>query len=110
MKIPNRQNAIVSPAKLTRYLLSNRHPIGSSKALFFRKPGFSLMSWGELADELLEMARTCDALRIPSPFGMKYRIVAPLVGPSGRSAEVISIWIVGHEDSIPRFVTAYPVE
>lgn len=110
MTIPNRHNAIVSPAKLTRYLLSNRHSIGSSKALYFRNLGFSLMSWGELASELLEMARTCDAQRIPSPFGVTYLIVAPLVGPSGRSAEVVSIWIVGREDSIPRFVTAYPVE
>lgn len=31
-----------------------------------------------------------------------------LVGPSGRSADVLSVWIVRTGEELPRFVTAYP--
>jgi len=33
-----------------------------------------------------------------------------IVGPNGRAATIVSIWIVDAKSSIPRFVTAYPAE
>jgi len=44
----------------------------------------------------------------PTPYGQKYAIRATLVGPSGRSADVVSIWVIRTGEDFPRFVTAYP--
>jgi hypothetical protein len=41
-------------------------------------------------------------------YGQKYAIRATLVGPSGSSADVTSVWIVRTGEDFPRFVTAYP--
>jgi hypothetical protein len=41
-------------------------------------------------------------------YGQKYAIGATLVGPSGSSAEVVSVWVVRTGEEFPRFLTAYP--
>jgi hypothetical protein len=41
-------------------------------------------------------------------YGRKFAIRATLIGPSGRSADLTSIWIVLVSEEFPRFVTAYP--
>ena len=41
-------------------------------------------------------------------YGQKYAIRATLVGPTGGSAEVVSVWVVRTGEEFPRFVTAYP--
>ena len=41
-------------------------------------------------------------------YGEKYSIRATVVGPSGQSAEVVSVWVIRTGEDIPRFVTAYP--
>jgi hypothetical protein len=40
MKLPNADKAYVPPNKLLDYLLSLSHPVGGSKARFFRSAGF----------------------------------------------------------------------
>jgi hypothetical protein len=40
VRLPNRQQAYVPDTKLTGYLLSLVHPVGRSKARFFRRFGF----------------------------------------------------------------------
>lgn len=40
MKLPFRKNAYIPEAKLVDYLLSETHPVGSSKAKFFRGLGY----------------------------------------------------------------------
>jgi Domain of unknown function (DUF6883) len=37
-----------------------------------------------------------------------YSIRAILMGPSGRSADLVSVWFVRTGEEVPRFVTAYP--
>jgi hypothetical protein len=41
LELPNREQAFIQPAKLTEYLLSETHPVGKSKAKFFRYWGFN---------------------------------------------------------------------
>jgi hypothetical protein len=43
-----------------------------------------------------------------SPYGQKYTVRATLAGPSGRTAEVVSVWVVRASEDFARFVTAYP--
>jgi len=44
----------------------------------------------------------------PTSYGQKYAIRATLVGPSGRTAAVVSVWVIRTGEDFPRFVTAYP--
>lgn len=57
MKLPNHEKAIVAMEKLMNYILSTSHPVGASKAAFFKKVGFTAVNATELRDELLAIAR-----------------------------------------------------
>jgi hypothetical protein len=110
LKLPNLDQATVSPEKLRGYLLSSQHATGRFKARFFRGLGYSEENWESLSEEFLRIAREGEAEQMPSPFGEKYRILGLVEGPNGRSASLVTIWIVNRGESEPRFVTAYPEE
>lgn len=109
MRIPNAERAVIEPGKLHAYLLSRDHPIGRFKAAFFLALGHSAENWRQLEADLrsqhLSQGATVDE---QTPYGHKYTIRATLVGPSGGSAEVVSVWVVRTGEEFPRFVTAYP--
>ena len=110
MKIPNAEAAYVERSKLTEYLLSATHPVGRSKAVFFRTLGFADESVGGLEQGLVAIAKTkevVDAER--SEYGMKYTIDGPMDTPGGRVVRVRTVWIIGHGEERPRFITAYPL-
>ena len=43
-----------------------------------------------------------------SEFGQKFEVRATLHGPSGRQANVVTVWIVLTHEAAPRLVTAFP--
>src|SRR5438034_8832294 len=109
MLLPNADCAVIDGAKIHGYLLAHRHPIGRFKAAFFRTLGYSLQDWRSLEEDLRSQHLPSDAIPGQSnPYGQKYSIRATLVGPSGNSAVVVSIWVVRVGEEVPRFVTAYP--
>ena len=109
MKIPGAERAVISEAKVRDYLLSESHPIGRFKAAFFRKLGYSAGAWPQLERDLRVLAREGEAVATEtSRYGQKYEINATLVGPLGREAIVVSVWIVLLEEDFPRLVTVFP--
>jgi hypothetical protein len=109
LKIPNADRAIVEPAKLRDYLLSHSHPVGRFKAAFFLRLGYSADGWNQLEADFRRQHLSRDASPdAPTPYGQKYVIRATLVGPSGRSATIVSVWVIRRGEDMPRFVTAYP--
>lgn len=109
MKIPNADRAVIEPVKLHGYLLSDRHSVGRVKARFFVALGYSAEQWPRLAADLRTQHLSRDAAHAGRTwYGQKYEIRATLVGPSGRSAGVVSCWIIRPREDFPRFVTAYP--
>ena len=110
MRLPNADRVEISPEKVRDYLLSDRHPVGRFKARFFRSLGYSAENWDQLAADLHRVSQSQEARQVESPYGQKFSIVALIAGPNGRSASVVTIWIVGSGSSIPKFVTAYPAE
>ena len=109
MSLPNAEGATVDPAKIRDYLLSTAHPVGRFKAAFFVSLGYSADRWEVLRDDILTLARTGVAVPgQPSPYGRKFEVDGILIGPSGRSAAVGTVWILRMEDQFPRFVTAFP--
>lgn len=109
MTLPGAERAVVDPAKVRDYLLSSSHPVGRFKAQFFVGLGYSEKRWEALAAALGRHAVNGTVTNEErSPYGRKFEVRGKLLGPSGRSAEVVSIWILLGGADAPRFVTAFP--
>ena len=109
MKLPHRENAVVAPEKLTRYLLSLTHPVGQSKAGFFRAHGFADENWPLLQAGLLAIARSEEVTETEdTAHGTKYVLAGLMPTPAGRAILVRTVWIIDNGSDVPRFVTAYP--
>jgi len=61
MPIPDAKIAIAAREKVHGYLLNLDHPDGGSKAIWFHSLGYERENRQFLADDLLEIARTCDS-------------------------------------------------
>ena len=110
MRLPNAEAAEVDPEKLKGYLLSQTHPIGRSKAKFFRSIGFDESHVTILEQGLIEIARTEEiADTAPSVHGVKYIIDGLIMTPSGSRVRLRTVWILDSGQGRPRFVTAYPM-
>lgn len=109
MLLPNGSKARINPAKLREYLLSSSHPIGRFKHPFFARLGYFKERWQRLETDLLELAATGVArFGQSTKYGQKYEVRGILKGPSGKTAGVVSVWIILEDENIPRFATAFP--
>lgn len=109
MRLPLSDHAKIADEKLTDYLLSLSHSVGSSKAVFFRSLGFDETNFELMGERLLAIARAediVDSERVEH--GIKYVVDGVLVGPAGRQAGIRTVWIIDAGCDEPRFVTAYP--
>ena len=107
--LPNATKTVIDSVKVRDYLLSSSHPIGRFKQPFFVALGYSRDQWQQLEADLLELAASGDArIGQKTEYGQKYEVRSRLEGPSGKSAEVVSIWIILENEQMPRFVTAFP--
>jgi hypothetical protein len=92
------------------YLLSEMHPVGKSKAKFFRLLGFDSNNADRLEQGLLHIAHTEMVTdTFTTQHGVKYVIDGTLDTPSNNEVRIRTVWIIEHEMTEPRFVTAYPV-
>ena len=111
MKLPAAERAVIAQVKIRDYLLSTSHPVGRFKAPFFATLGYTSANWRRLEEDLRDLAVSGDAeLGKDSSYGRKYEIRGTIRGPSGRSAEVLTVWIVLFGGDVPQFVTAFPGE
>jgi hypothetical protein len=109
VKLPHRENAYIPPPKLTDYLLSDAHPVGRSKARFFRAVGFDETNVAVLEQRLIALAQTEEVKEaVTTPHGTKYVIEGALPTPAGGTVQVRTVWIIEAVQTRPRFITAYP--
>jgi len=109
MKLPNAESALIEPAKIRDYLLSASHPIGRFKYRFFSRLGYTSEQWERLEADLLELAIAGESMIGESTeYGQKYEVRGRLKGPSGREADVVSVWIILAGQETPRLITAFP--
>lgn len=109
MQLPHRKRAVVAPEKLTHYLLSPSHPVGQSKAKFFRLQGFTEENWVLLQTGLLTLARTGEVAETETTLhGTKYVLIGAVPTPAGGTVLLRTVWIIDRGQNVPRFVTAYP--
>ena len=73
--------------------------------------GFSAEGWEVLANALHRHAAENEVVKAEqTPFGTRYVVEGPLYTPDGGSVKVRVVWFVEHAETIPRLVTAYPLE
>lgn len=109
MRLPNFRRALVEPGKVRGYLLSNSHPVGRFKSGFFMSLGYTQDDWMKLRDDLVELAANGAAIPVgETKFGRKFEVTGILTGPTGRSANIRTVWMVASDGAAPRFITAYP--
>lgn len=110
MRLPHKEKAYIPLLKIKDYLLSETHPIGKSKAKFFRLLGFNETNIDLLKQGLLTIAHTEDVKEeVSSIHGVKYIIDGLIQAPAGEAVKVRTIWIIDKGQIRPRFVTTYPV-
>ena len=99
--LPNREHAYVEESKLTDYLLSDSHPVGRSKAQFFKAAGFDKLNVDILARALVHIAETQAVEDITTGYGSKYVADGTLHSPQLGPLNVRTVWIVdrGEEKS-----------
>ena len=111
MLLPNANAAQVSEQKIVDYLFSFAHPDGASQARFFVSLGFRPEDWQLLAEAFRQLATDQVVTKsIQSVHGTKDIIEGSIASPSGRSAQVRTIWITDEGQDAPRLVTAYPCQ
>lgn len=110
MHLPNVDQARVTESKISEYLLALGHPTGRDKARFFRALGFDSDRPFELRGALLNHAASHTVSSVQQTrFGVKYVVDGRIVGPTGRTAQIRSVWVVAQGEGFPRLVTAYPL-
>ena len=111
MELPNKSNAYVSIRKITDYLLSETHAVGKSKAKFFRAFGFDDANIGQFQQGLIRIAQTESVTEITeTAYGNKFVIDGELRTPNGDMIHLRTVWIIEIGDSVPRLVTAHPLD
>lgn len=111
MPIPDADAAFIPPKKLSDYLLDPTHPVGGSKARWFISLGYHPDSPDRLATDLLELVRrSSDHVDEQTSHGVKYIVRGQLATPSGRLANVVTVWITDTNVAKPQLITAYPDE
>jgi hypothetical protein len=110
MDVPNRDRAYVPERKLRAYLLSLSHPVGRSKARFFRGLGFDGSTVEKLRDELRGVVQRGEVQETErTTHGTKYVVIGSIRTPSRDEVFVQTVWMIEKEGpDAPRFVTAYP--
>lgn len=110
-KLPNAEKAIIDAEKLRGYILSFAHPIGRFKASFFQKVGYSAENWRVFEQHLRELILSQDVKKVEElQYGRKFIVEGSVVSPSGKTVQIVTVWVILKEESIPRFITAYPGE
>jgi hypothetical protein len=105
MKLP--ADALIAPAKLTRYLLVKR-PVGD-KSDFLKRAGYGPDDWKRLERDIREQILTREARLIEKTrYGDYYEIPNPLKGPNGTVLNVRTIWMQEAVSGITKFITLYP--
>jgi hypothetical protein len=111
MKLPNADVALVEQAKVTGYLLNPAHRYGASKARFFAQFGFRADAWEELALALRDHGRQNEVSRVrQTRFGPRFEVAGDLAAPDGRRPRVCTVWQLDDDQTVPRLITAYPLE
>jgi hypothetical protein len=108
MRLPSAETALIDERKIRDYLLSTSHPVGRFKAAFFGSLGYRVDQWELLEKDLRSLLKNDAIPTERTEYGQKYEVRGDVTGPSGESAEIVTVWIVLEGEDRPRLITAFP--
>jgi len=109
VKLPHARSARIDARKVRDYLLSEIHPVGRFKYRFFRRLGYSRATWQDLRVDIRVSAESGVVIAMEdTAYGTKFVVRGQLTGPTGREAQLMTVWIQESDRTPPRLVTAYP--
>jgi RHS repeat-associated protein len=95
--------------KLLKYLLNISHPVGGSKAKWFKEAlGFTVDNADDLANQIVFNSKTAIQTGV-TEFGVKYNQVISISGANGKVIDVTFAWIKNN-DGVVRLVTGIPTK
>ncbi|WP_243286539.1 RHS repeat-associated core domain-containing protein [Geothrix terrae] len=93
--------------KLSRYLLNPDHPVGGSKAEWFKQAlGFTKDNMADLAKQIKFDPSTATQTGV-TEFGTKFNQTISITGANGKTIDMTFAWIK-NKDGVVRLVTAIP--
>lgn len=105
MKLP--EDSHIAPEKLTRYLLVPQ--TRGDKSAYLALAGYTLDNFTTPLTDLRAQILNQDAAALETTsYGQLYQIRAPLVGPSGRTLRVRTIWMTEYLSGATKFITLIP--
>ena len=105
MKLP--ENAVITPEKITDYLL--KWQPDNDKSKFLARAGYSLGNWRRILEDIRTQILPVEAeLMRKTAYGDLFRIRGELLGPNGVSLKVITIWIREDASRQTKFITLFP--
>jgi filamentous hemagglutinin len=107
----NADRAVIDERKVRDYLLNPLHARGGHKARMFAGAlGYGRFDHARLIKQIREGILTHEAVRIDAvPYGERFRVEIPVVGPAG-SVIVRTLWIIRTGEDVPRLTSAYPLK
>ena len=108
MLLPNADKVIISPEKITDYVLNFEHFEGKNKARVFASVlGLTKSNAADLINAIKEAVLITHAIKqSESEFGIKYTVDFDLAF-NNNVARIKTAWIVENEDNIPGLITCY---
>ena len=102
------RDAVIAPAKLTKYLLNWREMDDKSK--FLAQAGYGQENWQQLEADLRNQILPLEAMQSKevNRFGDVYEIRGVLNGVNGVNLSVVTIWMIEYETKQTKFITLYP--
>ena len=105
--LPNAENVVIPVEKFTEYAL---HPVkGKGKAYAFEQVlGYDLSNVDKLIENIRNNITNFESkLKGDNGFGLKYEVLMKLTGSNGRTANVLTGWIVEHGKKETRLTSVY---
>ena len=108
IRLPRAQQAAIPTAKLLSYALDPSHERGRHKARVFASAlGITAGDWRYLHDQILAKLPEGEIRSTHiTPFGIAYEVIVMIDGLNGRTAPVITTWMVA-TDAAPRLTSTW---
>ena len=100
-------NAVITPEKITDYLL--KWQPDNDKSKFLARAGYSADNWRRLLEDIRIQILPMEAeLMRKTAYGELFRIRGKLLGPNGVSLKITTIWMKEVASRQTKFITLFP--